>query len=96
MHARVGQFHFIPDHFSEAIRLIREEITPEMRRQAGFKSVLVVTDEKKSKTVSISIWESEEAMRAGERTGGYFQDALMKLAPLFIGSPVIEHYDVGA
>jgi len=94
MHARVGQFHFSPDRFSEAIRLIRDEVTPRMRGEAGFRRSLVAADERKSKVVSISIWDSEEAMRASERPDGYFPEAMMKLAPLFIGSPVIEHYEV--
>ena len=94
MHARVGQYHFKPDQFDQAVDLIRDTVAPAMRRQAGFKSVLLFTDVKASKVISISIWESEDAMRVSEGTGGYFQEALIKLAPLFIGSPVVEHYDV--
>ena len=94
MHARVGQYHFKPDRFHEAVSLIRDSVAPAMRRQAGFKGVLLFTDAKASKVMSLSIWESEDAMTVSEGSGGYFQEALLKLAPLFLGSPVVEHYDV--
>ena len=94
MHARVGQYHFKPDRFDEAVGLIRDSVAPAMRQQAGFKGILLFADAKASKVMSISIWESEDAMKVSEGSGGYFQEALIKLAPLFMGSPVVEHYDV--
>ena len=94
MHARVGLYHFKPDQLDQALSIIRDSVVPTMKRQAGFKRVWLMTDPRTSRALSISLWESEDAMHVSEGSGGYFQDALIKLAPLFIGSPVVEHYDV--
>jgi heme-degrading monooxygenase HmoA len=94
MHARVALYSIQPGQLTEAVRIVREKVESAMRRQAGFQRVLLMTDEKASKMMSISIWDSEEAMRTGESGGGYFQEALVLLSPLFLGSPIIEHYDV--
>lgn len=83
-----------PDHLDEALRVMREQVAPTMRQQPGFQKILLLAEAKSSRIMSISVWESEEAMRAGERGGGYFQEALSRLAPFFIGSSVVEHYDV--
>ncbi|HEX2171436.1 MAG TPA: antibiotic biosynthesis monooxygenase family protein [Dehalococcoidia bacterium] len=94
MHARVGVYQVRPGQLQQAVSVITETVAPAMRRQPGFQGILLLADEKASRIMSISTWDSEEAMRVAEGSGGYFQDALVRLGPLFIGSPVVEHYDV--
>lgn len=94
MHARVGLYSIRPGQLDEAVGIVRQTIQPAMQRQAGYQGLLLLTDEQASKMLSISTWESEDAMKAGEGSGGYFQEALTRLSPLFLGSPIIEHYDV--
>jgi heme-degrading monooxygenase HmoA len=96
MHARVGQYHFVPEQFAEVVRIMREELTPAVRDQPGYRGMLLLADEKTSKAVSISIWESEAAMRASEGSDGYFQESMKRLSAFFQGSAVVEHYDVSA
>lgn len=83
-----------PGQLDEALAVIRDNVAPTMRQQPGFKKILLLAAAESSRILSISVWESEEAMRAGERSDGYFQEALSRLAPFFIGSSIVEHYDV--
>ncbi len=95
MHARVGIYSFKPDLFREAVNLMRDQVAPAMRGHGGYKGVYLLTDEPSCRVMSISLWESEDAMHNAEGTGGYFQEALIRLANYFAGTPVVEHYDVG-
>ncbi len=94
MNARVVTVQSKPDKVEEAVSLWRDEVLPIAKQQQGFKGVLLLLDRGTGKTISISLWESEADMKAGE-SSGYFQAQLAKFVPLFAGQPAREHYEVG-
>jgi heme-degrading monooxygenase HmoA len=46
-----------------------------------------------NKFISITIWETEKDMIAGE-SSGYLQEQVGKITSLFVGPPTIQHYVV--
>jgi heme-degrading monooxygenase HmoA len=93
MHARVILGRVKLDKQDEAIKIYKEIIGPVAKEQKGFKSMQLLTDPDTSKFISITIWESENDLVAGE-SSGYLQEQLDKVAPLFVGPPIIQKYIV--
>src|SRR5215213_3202567 len=55
-----------PDRMQEDISHARERILPAVRNIAGFSGVLFLADRETGKALSITLWESEQAMRDSE------------------------------
>jgi heme-degrading monooxygenase HmoA len=66
MFARVSTYEGPPDRMQEGISHARERILPAMRNIAGFSGVLFLADRETGKALSITLWESEQAMRDSE------------------------------
>jgi len=93
MHARVILGRVKLNKQDEAITIYKESVLPAAKQQKGFKGVHLLTDQDTSRFISITIWETENDMVAGESTG-YLQEQLGKIATLFVGPPTIQHYVV--
>lgn len=91
MHARVILGRVKLDKQEEAIKIYKESVEPAAKEQKGFKGMHLLTDPETNKFISITIWETERDMLAGE-SSGYLQEQLHKIATLFVGPPSIQHY----
>jgi heme-degrading monooxygenase HmoA len=65
MFARISTFQGPPDQTAEGLRVAREQILPAARLQDGFKGIFLF-DRESGKSVSITLWETEEDMKASE------------------------------
>lgn len=93
MYARVTTAHVRADKIGEAISIARESVAPVVKEQQGFMSMLLLTDPDTGKGLAITLWETEEDMRAGEASG-YVQQQYGKLAGVLAGPPISEHFEV--
>ena len=91
MHARVILGKVRQGKQDEAISIYKERVAPAAKAQKGFKNMNLLTDPDTHKFISITIWETENDMIAGE-SSGYLQEQLGMIAPLFVGPPTIQHY----
>jgi heme-degrading monooxygenase HmoA len=66
MYARVSTFQGPPDRTAEGIRVAREQILPAARLQDGFKGIYLFYDSESGRSLSITLWETEEDMKASE------------------------------
>lgn len=66
MHARVTTFEGPVERMDEGARQAREQILPAARQMEGFKGMYVLADRESGKALAVTLWESEEAMRASE------------------------------
>ena len=64
MFARVTSMQGPPDRIDEAARQIQEQAVPFARQLSGFKGAYWLADRRTGKGLSVTLWESEEAMRA--------------------------------
>ena len=92
MYARVTTFQIEPAKLDEALEVTRGSILPAMKQQQGFKGVLTLVDRQTGKATSITLWDTEADLKAGENSG-YYQQQLGKVASFVTGPPAREAYE---
>jgi heme-degrading monooxygenase HmoA len=93
MNARIVLGQIQVDKKDEAFGVYKESVVSAAKEQNGYKNVLLLTDSETGKFISVTLWETEAAMTAGEASG-YYQEQLGKLGAFFTGPPTMEHYEV--
>jgi heme-degrading monooxygenase HmoA len=93
MYARATTSQILPDKVDEAIAIYRDSVTPAAKQQKGFKGIWMLTDRKTGKGISITLWETEADMTAGE-SSGFYQQQVAKFKDVFGAPPVREQYEV--
>ena len=94
MHVRATTVQFQPGKMQEAIDIYKNQIILAAKAVKGFQGAYLMTDAASGKALSITVWESEADMLAGESSSGHVQEAIAKLSSLFAGSPDIDHYEL--
>jgi heme-degrading monooxygenase HmoA len=67
MFARVATYQGPPELIDEGIRIGKKQILPQARQLDGFKGVYFLVERQSGKHLTITLWESEEAIRASEQ-----------------------------
>jgi heme-degrading monooxygenase HmoA len=90
--ARVSTFTGASDEIDEAIRQIRENVLPSVEQLDGYKGAYFLVDRQNGKSLSMTLWESEEAMRASEETANSLRSEVAEaLGTQMVG---VERYEV--
>ena len=92
MFARVTTYEGPPDQLDQGISHSRERILPAVRNVAGFSGVLFLADRETGKALTITLWESEKAMRDSEEEAGRFRQESAEAAGETIAG--VERYEV--
>ncbi len=92
MYARVTTFQVEVSRLDEALEMTRSSILPVMQQQQGFKGVLTLVDRQTGKSKSVTLWETEEDLKAGE-SSGYYQQQVGRLASFVTAPPTREVYE---
>jgi heme-degrading monooxygenase HmoA len=82
-----------PEKIDDVIKVAQDSIRPAAQQQPGFKGWLVLTDRDRGKSFSVTLWETEDDMLAGEKSG-YLQAQIAKLGEFLTGPPATEHMEV--
>jgi heme-degrading monooxygenase HmoA len=93
MLARVSIFEGSPDQIDEMLRQVREQVLPRAKQLDGFKGLLALGDRQSGKTLGITLWESEEAMRASEADANRMRSESAEASGETIAG--VERYEVG-
>jgi heme-degrading monooxygenase HmoA len=64
--ARVSTFTGTSDQMDEAVSQLRESVVPRLEQLDGYRGTYLLVDRQNGKSLSVTLWESEEAMRASE------------------------------
>lgn len=67
MYARVNTFQGTPADVEQALNNVRERVIPSVRQIAGNAGVISLVDRATGKSIGITLWESEEALRQSEQ-----------------------------
>lgn len=67
MFARIGTWEGSPEALECWMAGARERVKPNVRGQPGLEAAYWLVDREARKGLTITIWESEEAMRASEQ-----------------------------
>ena len=73
MFASVSTFQGPPDQVDQGVRYAQENIVPTLEEVEGFEGVYLLVDRQSGKVLTITLWESEEAMRASEEEANQLQ-----------------------
>jgi heme-degrading monooxygenase HmoA len=73
MFARLVTIEGHSEQLDDFIRVGAEKVLPQLRRLDGFEGSLVLADRRSGKIVTVTLWESEEAMRVGEEVSYWFR-----------------------
>jgi heme-degrading monooxygenase HmoA len=79
MHARVVFGQIRTQNETVVTQLYRDFVVPAARQQKGFKGIVYMVDPQSGDTLSISLWETEADMQAGE-SSDYYKEQTAKLA----------------
>ncbi len=93
MFARIVTTHIHLGQMDDAIALFRDSIAPAAQKQKGFKGIRLFTDRNSGKGVVVSLWETEDDLKANEASG-YYQEQVNKLAPMLSAPPEREAFEV--
>jgi quinol monooxygenase YgiN len=92
MFARTVRMQLKPNSVQEFTRLVEEEGSPGLRKQAGFKDEVTFAPSEGGAAVEISLWEQRENADAYHR--GPFQKLLQAMARLVEGTPQVQTCEV--
>lgn len=93
LYARVSIIQGKPEQIDETIRAVKEQIIPSAQQIRGFKGITNLADRKSGKTMAITLWESEEALRASEEEGSRLRAQAASRAGA-TAPPIVERYEV--
>jgi heme-degrading monooxygenase HmoA len=94
MHARVSIFEAEnPEQVNGMLRQVREQVLPQAKLMDGFKGLIALGDRQGGKTLGITFWESEEAMRASEEAANRMRSETAEASGEQISG--VERYEVG-
>jgi predicted ester cyclase/heme-degrading monooxygenase HmoA len=86
MWARVSTYEEPPDRLDDSQRYVRETVLPEARQMQGFRGVYGLADRDTGRTMSITLWDSQDAMRASEADA----DRLRQEATGVVGGAILD------
>ena len=93
MYARISMLDGPPDHIDQGLRYIRENVLPQIQQQDGFKGIAALSDRRTGKTLGVTFWESEEALRASEEAAHKLREGSAEAMSDTIAG--VERYEVG-
>ena len=93
MFARLLKIQLKVDLIDEAVRLFKTNVVPQCKKQKGFKGAYFMTDQKTGEGVVITLWTSEKAMLANERSH-FFLEQVTKFLGFYTKAPIREAFEV--
>ncbi|HSH75165.1 MAG TPA: hypothetical protein VLA09_05760 [Longimicrobiales bacterium] len=92
MYAREVSIQLKANTGADFTRAIEEDVLPRLREQTGFKEELTFLSPNGVDAVAISLWDRKEDADAYRRDT--YPQVLKDLAPLLVGTPEVEVYEV--
>lgn len=93
MYVRQTAFTTSTDNVDTANSVFTEEILPVARAIPGFKGAVALADRSTGDVVSLTLWETEDAMRASEEQANQMRgEALEKIGAQ--GPPDVHRFEV--
>jgi heme-degrading monooxygenase HmoA len=92
VHARMTTLQMDPSTLDEAAAQLENDEVPSFKQLDGFKGMTLIADRQGGKTIALTFWESEEAMRASEDA---VKDARRRAAQTgHAETPQVERFEV--
>lgn len=66
MWARISTYEGSPESIDQSVSYARQTILPKARQLAGYRGIYMVADRQTGKSMSITLWDREDDLRASE------------------------------
>ena len=76
MYARASAFHGPPEQLEEGVRYARAAVVPAVSQIPGYRGTIGLIDWENGKAWTLTLWESEAAMRASEPEAAQLRSSL--------------------
>ena len=93
MYARTISAALTPGMADEAARVFNEQVLPIIKAQPGFVSSSLMVNVEKNTAMTVTVWESEEALTSTGQGSAYLTQAIGHLRGLVVPK-TFEHWDV--
>ena len=93
MFARVSTYQGDPAQIDQGLNYASENILPRVKQVDGFEGVYYLVDRQSGKALTITLWESEEALRASEEEANRLRSESAESASATIED--VQRYEVG-
>ena len=93
MYARISTLEGPPELINESLRQAQEVVLPQGKLMEGFKGMIALGDRHSGRTLGITFWESEEAMRTSEEAAKRLREESADAGGDTLDS--VERYEVG-
>lgn len=90
MYARVSSYQGSPEQVDAAVARVPEQA---LREMAGFERAYLLVDRQSGKALTITLWESEAALRESEERANQLRSQIADDLGA-TGTPTIERYEV--
>jgi heme-degrading monooxygenase HmoA len=67
MFARLSTLQGSPESIEAGIAAVRDQVFPGAKELDGFRGMIALSDRSTGKMIGITLWDTEEAMRASEQ-----------------------------
>jgi hypothetical protein len=94
MFARVTTIQISPYRLDEAISILREQVTPAMQQQDGFKGYLMFVDRSTGKSINVTLWDEEPDREVTGSNSSYYREAIGRIVPLLTDAPLVEDLEL--
>jgi heme-degrading monooxygenase HmoA len=92
MHVRLTTIEGSPDRMDDAKRHTQEQTLPQLQKMEGFKGFVALGDRHSGKLIGVSLWESEEALRATDQAVSSVRSGAAEASGGTVAS--VEQYEV--
>jgi heme-degrading monooxygenase HmoA len=93
MHARVSTYQSAPEQLTDAVvDNMRANILPRVFEMDGNRGAIFLMDRETGKQLSITLWESAEAMRASEEKANHLRGDAVQTTSGNVGN--VERFEV--
>lgn len=92
MYARVVQFQLKPEAVEQGVRVLREQVLPDLGQEPGYRSSQMLVERELGDVLVVSLYDTEEGARLRDEPG--FRRRLGMLAGLLTDRPRPSFYEV--
>lgn len=92
MFARVSTYRGDPAQIDTGLARVREDIIPRVQQLDGFKGLQYLVDRESGKSLSITLWETEEALHASEEAANRLRSESAEASSATVED--VERYEV--
>ncbi len=92
MYGRVTRLEGSPEQLNQGTEYVRDTILPAARQLEGFRGIINLADATTGKGMTVTLWETEEAMRASEERADQMRDEAARALSATVAG--VERYEV--